>query len=310
MRGHIAKRYKNSYTIVLNLGRDPITCKPKQQWVSVKGTKRDAEQRLAELLHQLGTGTFVKPRRTTFGEFLGRWLEDYACPNLAPRTVEGYESIIRAQVVPSLGNIRLAQLKPEHLQRYYSRKLSEGRCDGTGPLSQTTVSHHHTCLHRALKMAVQWGLINRNPADAVTPPRPRRPEMQTMNEEEVQTLLEAAKGTPYYALFYLLLFTGLRRSEFLALRWCDVDLVMGEISVTRSLHHLRDGSTAIRQVKTKKARRQVALPPTATLVLRKHKEKRALECAMLGTSLRDDDLVFSQLSGEPLLPDTVSHAWT
>lgn len=310
MRGHIVKRYKNSYSIVLNLGRDPTTGKPKQQWIAVKGTRRNAERHLSELLHQLDTGTFMKPGRTTFGEFLGRWLKDYACPNLAPRTVEGYESIIRAQIIPSLGNIQLTQLKPEHLQQYYSRKLSDGRYDGKGSLSQTTVSHHHTCLHRALKMAVQWGLIKRNPADAVTPPRPRRSEMQTMNENEVQVFLEAAKSTPYYPVFYLALFTGMRRSELLALRWCDVDLVMGEVSVTRSLHHLRNGDNIIRQPKTTKARRQVALPPTATLVLREHKEKRALECAMLGTSLRDDDLIFSQLNGGPLLPDTVSHAWT
>ena len=130
-----------------------------------------------------------------------------------------------------------------------------------------------------------------------------------MNEDEVQAFLEVAKSTPYYGLFYTALFTGLRRSELLALRWCDVDLVIGEVSVTRSLHHLRDGSIVTRPPKTAKARRQVALPPSATLVLREHKEKQELESAMLGTSLKDDGLVFSQFNGKPLLPDTVSHAW-
>jgi len=310
MRGHIVKRYKNSYTIVLNLGIDPTTGKRKQQWVSVKGTKKGAEKKLSELLNQLDNGIYMKPGKTTLGEFLERWLKDYVWLNLAPRTAEGYESIIRSQLIPGLGNTRLTQLKPEHLQRYYSEKLSGGRCDGKGPLSQTTVSHHHTCLHRALKMAFEWGLINRNPADAVTPPRPQRSEMQTMNEDEVRVFLEAARSTPYYALFYLALFSGLRRSELLALRWCDVDLVIGEVSVNRSLHRLHDGSIVIQQPKTPKARRPVALPPSATLVLREHKEKQALEYSMLGTSLKDDGLVFSQPNGRPLLPDTVSHAWT
>ena len=210
MRGHIVKRYKNSYTIVLNLGTDPATGKRKQQWISVKGTKKEAEKRLADLLHQLDTGTFMKPGKTTLGEYLGKWLKDYVWLNLAPRTAEGYESIVHCHLVPSLGNIPLTRLKPEHVQRYYSEKLSGGRYDGKGDLSQTTVSHHHTCLHRALKMALKWGLINRNPADAVTPPRPQRSEMHTMNEDDLNTFLEAAKNTAYYVLFYLALFTGMR----------------------------------------------------------------------------------------------------
>jgi len=70
MRGHIFKRYKGSYTIVLNLGHDPATGKRKQQWISVKGTKRDAEKRLAELLHQLDNGTFMKPDKKTLGEYI------------------------------------------------------------------------------------------------------------------------------------------------------------------------------------------------------------------------------------------------
>ena len=123
MRGHIIKRYKNSYTIVLNLGRDPATGKRKQQWASVKGTKKDAEKRLAELLYQLDSGALIRSDKTTLSEFLGRWLKEYAWPNLAPRTVEGYEHIIRRHLIPALGNIPLTQLKPEHLQRYCSEKL-------------------------------------------------------------------------------------------------------------------------------------------------------------------------------------------
>ena len=297
------------YSLVISIGRDSKTGKYKYQWISVKGTKKDAEKRLAELLHQLDTGTFMKPGKTTLTEFLERWLRDYAWPNLAPRTAEGYESIIRQHVIPAMGNIPLTQLKPEHLQRYYSEKLASGRCDCGGALSATTVSHHHTCLHRALKMALKWGLISHNPADAVTPPRPQRSEMKTMNEDEVQTFLEAAKATPYYVSFYLLLFTGLRRSELLAMRWSDADLIMGTVSVSRSLHHLRDGTIAFRPPKTAKGRRQVALPPSATLVLKRYKEEKALECAMLGVSIKDDSLIFCHVDGKPLLPDTVSHAW-
>ena len=309
MRGHIVKRYKDSYTIVLNLGNDPATGKYKQQWVSVKGTKKDAEKKLAELLHQFDTGTFIKPGKTTLAEFLERWLKDYACPNLAPRTAEGYEHIIHRHLIPSLGNIAMTQLKPEHIQRYYSEKLAKGRCDGKGSLSAQSVRHHHMVLHKALDCAVQWGLLTRNSADAVTAPHAQRPEMQTWNEDDIRHFLKAAKDTPYYPIFYLALFTGMRRSELLALRWCDVDLLFSQIYVSRSLHHLRDGSSIFRQPKTDKGRRTVALPPSAVLALEEHRQKQTLDCAMLGKSQTEDDLVFSNPDGKPLLPNTVTHAW-
>ncbi len=309
MRGHITKRGKDSYTVVLNMGNDPTTGKRKQQWVSVKGTKKDAEKRLSELLHQLDAGTFIRPGKTTLGEYLERWLKDYAWPNLAPRTSEGYETIVKQHLIPKLGNIALTNLKPEHLQKYYSDMLSIGRSDHQGGLSAQTVRHHHTTLHKALQTAVEWGLLNRNVADAVSPPRAQRAEMCTWEEDDMTHFLEAAKGTPYYALFYLALFTGMRRSEMLALRWQDVDFIMTQIYVSRGLHHLRDGNTVFRSPKTAKGRRTVALPPSAILVLKEHWEKQKLERAMLGIRLADDDLVFSQLDGRPLLPDTVSHAW-
>lgn len=309
MRGSIVKRYKNSYTIIMDLGNDPVTGKRKQQWMSVKGTKKEAERKLAELLHQLDNGTFIRPNKITLTEFLERWLQDYAWPNLAPRTAEGYEHIIRRHLIPGLGKTVLIQLKPEQLQSYYSEKLANGRCDGKGGLSPKTVRHHHVTLHDALQSAVKWGLLTRNPADAVDAPRFQRSEMHTLSEDEMHVFLEAAKATIYYELFYIALYTGMRRSELLALRWLDVDLLLCQVSVTRSLHHLRDGSFVFRQPKTAKGRRMIALPPSASLLLKQYKEQQIVQRIVLGTTLKDDDLVFCQEGGKPLLPDTVTHVW-
>ena len=311
MRGHIVKRYKNSYTIILNLGIDPTTGKRKQQWISVKGTKKDAEKRLSELLTQLDTGTFMKPGKTTLGEFLERWLKDYVRANLAPRTAEGYESIARQHLIPRLGNITLIQLKPSHLQRYYSETLSKGRCDGKGTtLSPQTVRHHHTALHKALETAVEWGLLSRNVADAVRPPHVDRTDMKVWGENEVTQFLETAKSTPYYALFYTALFTGMRRSELLALRWQDVDSIVGQVYVSRSMHQLKDRSFVFRPPKTAKGRRTVALPPSVVLVLNEHRKKQDLERVLLGIPLADDALVFGNIEGKPLRPNSVTRAWT
>jgi integrase len=268
MRGHLVKRGKSSYTVVLNLGIDPQTGKRKQQWVSVKGTKKDAEKRLSELLHQLDTGIFIRPTKTTLAEFLEKWLADYARPNLSPRGFERYADIVRKHLIPDMGSITLTQLRSEHLQKHYTARLNNG-------LSARTVRYHHAVIHKALQTAVKWGLVSRNVADGVDMPRARRTEMQTWSEDDVTRFLEATKDSPYHALFYIALFTGMRRPELLALKWNDVDLLLGEVSVTRSLHHLKDGSYIFSEPKSAKSRRTIALSPSTILSLRDHHKSRS-----------------------------------
>jgi len=309
MKGHIQKRGP-SWRIVIDCGKDPATGRRQQHFETVRGNKSAAQRRLAELLLEIEKGGYVKtPRTLTVANHLEQWLKDYAWPYLVPRTAEGYEHICHRHLIPALGNIPLMQLKPEHLQRYYADKMASGRCDGKGGLSPRTVRHHHVTIHDALEHAVKWGLLSRNVADAVSPPPYQRAEFKTMNEDDLHTFLEAAKKTPYYVLFYQALFTGMRRSELLALRWCDVDLLLCQVYVTRTLHHLRTGEIVIRAPKSAKGRRMVALSPSAALLLQEHKDEQEAQRAMLGMPLKDDDLVFSNLEGKPLLPDTVTHAW-
>lgn len=161
-------------------------------------------------------------------------------------------------------------------------------------------------LRVALQTALKWGLVARNVADAVDPPRGGRTDMQTWNEYEMGTFLEAAKGTPYYCLFYLSLYTGARRSELLALRWGNVDFLLGQVHISRGLHHLQDGTYVFLQPKSAKSRRTIALPPSAIGVLREH---HALQVS-LGMPMDGDALLFCQVDGSPLRPNTVSRAWT
>jgi len=99
------------------------------------------------------------------------------------------------------------------------------------------------------------------------------------------------------------------RPELLGLKWNDADLILGEVSVTRSLHHLRDGSYVFTEPKSVKSRRTIALPPSATLLLKEHWEKQRLDRAILGIPLTGDSLVFSRLEGKPLRPNTITRAW-
>ncbi len=156
---------------------------------------------------------------------------------------------------------------------------------------------------------MKWGLVGRNVAQAVDPPRPVHSEMSTLDSERVRRFLEAARATVYYPMWHLDVFTGLRRSELLGLRWKDIDLDMAALSVVQVIHRLRDGRIIFQEPKTQKGRRQVALGPSAVLGLRAHRDCQQALRAALGAPLGDEDLVFSKPDGSPFLPDTVTHAF-
>ena len=309
MRGTIIKR-GDSYRIKISLGKDPTTGKYMSYYETIRGNKKDAERRLNELIHQRDNDTFIKPGKATVADYLIQWLKDYAYSNLSPHTAEGYDSIISRHLIPALGVIPLTQLRPEIIQRYISDKLSRGRTNGQGGLTARTVRHHIVCLHTALQNAVKMGMLFRNPVDAVTIPRAERHEMRTMNESDIHIFLEMARPTQYYALFYMALFTGMRRSELLALRWRDIDLMLFQISVNRTLHQVRGGGIVIRQPKTERSRRIVAMTPSTADLLKEHNESQNRLRKSLGyPELTDDNFVFCQYDGRPLLPNTVTHNW-
>jgi integrase len=159
-------------------------------------------------------------------------------------------------------------------------------------------------------MALKWGLINRNPADAVTAPRPKHTEMNTMSKDELNGFLKVAENTPYYVLFYMALFTGMRRSELLALRWCDLDLLLCQAHVNRTIHHLRNGKLIFRAPKSARGRRMVSLSPSVALLLQQHRDKQIAQREMLGIPVKEDTLVFSSPEGKGLRPNTVTRAWS
>ena len=103
MQGHIRRRAKGSWTVVVDLGRHPQSAKRRQLWRSVKGTKRDAEALLVHLLHQRETGVDAPPGRLTVAEYLQQWLDAYVRPNTAPKTLRRYEQLIRVHLAPALG---------------------------------------------------------------------------------------------------------------------------------------------------------------------------------------------------------------
>ncbi len=308
MKGSIRQRSKGSWEICLDAGRDPATGKRLRHFESVKGAKKAAQQRLAELLVSIERGSYVKPKRITLGEWLGDWLGGYVATNCSLRTAQSYQSEVRRHLIPALGVIPLPQLRPQHLQRYYAQALSDGRTDEKGGLSARTVQYHHRILSEALSHAVKMGLLGRNVAEAVDSPRPEQKNMATMVPEDIPQFLEVARETPYYVLFYTALYTGMRLGEVLGVRWCDVDLDMASLSVVQALYK-RSGVCKMVKPKSSHSRRRIALSPSLALLLRDHKAEQNVRGILLGESLVDSDLVFCHPDGKPLDPGVVSHTF-
>jgi integrase len=287
--------------VVVDYGRDPLTGKRQRLWRSVRGSKRDAERLLTQLLHEKETGSPM-PAKITLGEFLQRWLRDYAEINTAPRTYQSYEVIVRRHLTPALGPIRLSKLRPEHIQHAYREIGAKG-------VSGVTVLRCHRLLRETLAHAVRWQLIGRNPCDAVDPPRAPRFEPPTVSLDEVRRLLRAADAMPLGTLIYLAVQTGLRRGELIGLRWADIDLGAGILQVRQTVQWLGGRGFVFQQPKTSAGRRAVALSPRTAKRLRAHRQEQVKRRLILGAAWRDYDLVFPNELGGPLDPRNLDRSW-
>jgi integrase len=302
MRGHIRKR-GNSWSVVVDHDRDEDG-KRRQKWHSGYRTKRDAERALTEILNRIGSGTYVDPGRQTMTEYLREWLVAIQ-RTVRPGTWTSYRSNIERHVVPRLGGRELRQLSASHLNVLYSELLDDGRCDGAGGLSPRSVRYVHTILHRALRDAVRWGKLPRNPAEMADPPRSRAPEMKTWQKEELRRFLASVEDDRLYAAWLLVSTTGLRRGELLGLRWSDLDFEAGRAAIRQTLSSV-GGKVTFSTPKTTKSRRSIALDPATLAALRRHRDAQDEERATWAECYTDLDLVFCREDGTPLRPDSIT----
>jgi len=203
-------------------------------------------------------GTYVKPTRLSFGDWLEQ-LDDYVAMHTTLRTQESYRSIINRHILLPLGSIPLSQLQPQQIQNYYAQAFSSGRTDKKGGLSARSVPYHHRILTEALSHAVKMGIAVRNVAKVIQPPRVQRVTMRTLSADEVVRFLDAAREADYYVYFATLLYTGLRRGELLALRWRNLDLDNAMLTVVETAYKLGNGEYIIKEPKTPHSRRSVSL---------------------------------------------------
>ncbi len=310
MRGGIVKRGA-SYSVVLDLDPDPTTGRRRQKWHSGYRTKREAAVALAELVSSVNRGAYVPRARQTVAEYAEEWLAAIA-PTVRPSTHYSYARNLRLHVLPYLGSTPLAAVDAGTLNRLYATLLASGRRNHQGGgLSTRSVSYVHTICHRALKDAVKWGRLVRNPADAADPPRATSsgsPDMVTWTAEQLGTFLSGVRDDRLGAAYFLLATTGMRRGEALGLRWADVDLDDGRAAIRQTVIAVNH-QPSIGTPKTAKGRRTVRLDKATVTALREHRKRQAAERLQMDSGWTDHGLVFCRVDGDLPHPERFSRSF-
>jgi integrase/predicted RNA-binding Zn-ribbon protein involved in translation (DUF1610 family) len=273
-------------------------------------TRKARQVAMSVALVAVAQANFVPASRLTLREFLrDEWLPTIK-GTLRPTTYESYKGLCADHVIPRLGFVQLQKLCAAQINGLYAYLLNEGRIRGKGGLSPSSVRRVHAALRRACRDAVRWGRLTTNPAACADPPKSsaEHSEQAVWNADQLQGFLASVAGDRLFALWRLLAMTGMRRGEALGLRWEDLDMGQGSLSIRRALVPV-NGVAQISEPKTRRGRRTIAIDPETLEALKAHAARQADERGASGEAWLESGNVFVRPSGEALQPFAVSKAF-
>jgi integrase len=284
--GKTVKRWQGQVVIPQELGE------PKRKTVYGK-TYAAVKEKMDTLTRQIADGT-VSNTNQTVSQYLERWLMVIEA-KLKPRSTHDYRYNVEKYIVPRIGKTRLDKLTPLKIQAMCSDLAANVSADRANKCRAT--------LFTALKQAVRWQLLARNPVEAIDPLKVERKEMHLWSSQEAARFLDTARAHRFYPLFYVAMSAGLRSCELSGLRWQDIRGNLLHIRQT----YVKVGNRFIFQntAKTKKGQRLVAISPDVIEVLEQHRLRQQGEAEYLGEAWPDTDLVFVSEVGTPINPDNL-----
>lgn len=292
--GQIILRGEHVWLVRVYLGRDRETRKRRYHNRTIHGSLRQAQAYLTKKLHERDLGRGVEGVQVTLNEYLDRWLGTAAKPRLREKSYRDYEGMLRRYIRPTMGEKILTTVSPLDIQGVYQQIIERG-------FSARSIRYTHAVVRSALRQAVRWQLLLNDPTEGVQLPRQPRREMRVLTTEQARTFLKVALTTPYGCVFALALTTGMRPSEYLALKWEDIDWERGMVSVVRTLEK---GSGCWRFAETKRARSRRVVK-LQNWVLNLLKDLRSARAQGATSDIPPDavDLVFATASGQPINED-------
>jgi integrase len=283
--GQIIARGDRRWLIRVYLGRDHETKRRNYHNRTIHGSIREAQTYLTRKLRERDLGRDLEGAKITLNEYLDRWLETAVRARVRPKTFQDYQGMLHRYVRPILGDRVLAGMSPLDLQTMYQQMTERG-------LSARTVRYAHVVVKSAMQQAVRWRLLLENPADGLRVPQQPRNEMRALSVDQARTLLKAAEGTKYGPVVAIALTTGMRPSEYLGLKWQDIDWARQTVSVVRSIRRL-NGKWCFSDTKRSRSRRPIKLQGWIVALLRDLQTKTSAQD--LNPEARD--LIFRTESG-------------
>lgn len=223
-------------------------------------------------------------------------------------TIVDYRSML-PRIYPAIGHIKLRELRPDHLNDFYSQLAKDGANRRTGgKLSACTIRRYHRFISIVLSQAVKEGLISMNVASRAEPPKVEKHEPNYLQPTTIPLMLDALEREPlkWRMLVHLMLVTGARRGEILGLKWENVDFDNSRIYICRSISYTPDRGVYESTPKTASSKRYVSLPQETMQMLKQYRTWQSGEILRLGEYYRRQGFVFSQDNGAPMHPDSVT----
>lgn len=297
----------DSYSIRVSCGYD-VNGKHKEQamtWKPEPGmTKRQIEKELTRqaVMFEEAVSHGYKTTAVKFEDFAEEWFEEYAKPNLRSTTYERMRQLTH-RIYPAIGHLRMDKITARQLQGFVNSLAKDGANEKTGkPLAPKTIRHKLSFISDVFSYAVKMDLISDNPCRKVTIPKGEAKEKQIYSQEEMVVLLTRISGEPakYKAFFYLIAYSGFRRSEMLGLEWKDIDFEHGIITVKRTSNYTSERGIYTDTTKTKRSQRVLKISPYIMEILKELKAEQDDEALRIGDKWVETDRLFVKWNGEPM----------
>lgn len=291
-RVFLRKRSKN-YIVYLEYF-DKETNKRKQKNMGSYPLKRDANKRLNEVKEEIYKEELLLPNEIILQEFLLDFLEKYKM-NLSITTYNCYMRICKKYIIPLLGDIKLCDIRPIHIQNYVDDLLDL--------LTPQTIKVHLNILNLALKRAYRLKLIKENVVQFVEVPKNKKYKNEIYNAEDMKKLLEKSRETSLELPIILASGLGLRISEILGLTWNNIDF--NDFTITIDKITVRDkGQVILKEPKTESSIRTISAPKEIILILKQLKKDRL--AAKLRGEKSHRELIFYDKNLNPIAQDVLS----
>lgn len=264
-------------------------------------TEAELIAEMNRLRGELARGELAPTERMTVAAYLEQWL-DGVLPSVGYNSRASYrQRVARLLVNSRIGRVRLSALTAMDVQRALAALSPR--------YAPETVRQSRSILCHALSDAVRWGVIPRNVAELTASPKVPKTEPAALSEEQVQLLIEGTRTDYYHPLWCLIVTTGLRLGEATGLKWRDVDLKRGRLSVGRKLYREKGRGMQLAETKTSGSRREVRLAPWVSELLRCHRAGQAELKLHCGAGWNRGDLVFVNSNGNGIDPSNLHKVW-